>query len=270
MESSVYGNTYGQLVVYFHGAPGDINESSLFDEHAKKYNLKILCFNRFLVQSKEPHADYFHKLAEEIKSQADGKPVDIIGFSIGTYIALKVCELISDQIRNVHLISAVAPLGDGKLLDDMAGGLVFKLALKKPTVFSLLTKIQKCIALIMPNFLVRTLFASAAGKDKKLAEDTHFLSYITPIVRRCFLENTPGYIRDIALYVKWSGEMYQDIGGVKLWHGTEDNWSPLAMSIYLKNKIVGAELNAMPGLSHYSCLIEAAPKICAELAISPK
>ncbi|GAA6170022.1 hypothetical protein NBRC116591_38340 [Sessilibacter corallicola] len=150
------------------------------------------------------------------------------------------------------------------------GGLVFKLALKKPAVFSLLTKIQKCMALIIPNFLVRTLFASAAGKDKKLAEDTRFLNYITPIVRHCFLENTPGYMRDIALYVKWSGEMHQGIGSVKLWHGTEDNWSPLTMSTYLKNKIAGAELNAMSGLSHYSCLIEAAPKICAELAISPK
>ncbi len=54
---------------------------------------------------------------------------------------------------------------------------------------------------------------------------------------------------------------------MKLWHGTEDNWSPLAVSTYLKNKIAGAELNAMSELSHHSDLIEAVPKICAELSV---
>ena len=42
MDFVEYGNPEGRIVVYLHGVPGSIEECSVFDSHAKNYNLRIL------------------------------------------------------------------------------------------------------------------------------------------------------------------------------------------------------------------------------------
>jgi pimeloyl-ACP methyl ester carboxylesterase len=261
-----YGNKDGQLVVYFHGVPGAIEECSIFDGYAKDNNLKIMCFDRFAIDEPCDREDYYRQLANQVKHNADGKPVDIIGFSLGAHVALEVSALLDDQVRHTHLVSAAAPINSGSFINDMAGGLVFTLAMKKPFIFSLLTQFQKLLALLAPRLLVSMLFASSAGKDKALRKQPDFKTTITPILKRCFQNRSNGYMRDIKFYTTWPGELGRFTSGVYLWHGTEDNWTPLSMADYLCTAIPGANrVEAMQGLSHYSCLYEAAPRICAQL-----
>lgn len=266
MKFVEYGNKDGKLVVYFHGAPGSLEESAVFDSHAKNHNLKLICFDRFALDTSLSRESYYQNLANQIKIKAGGEPVDVIGFSIGSYVALEVCARLNDQVRQLHLISAAAPINSGDFIDKMAGGLIFKLALEKPFIFSLLTQYQKAMALLAPRILVNMLFASAAGKDKELSKESGFKSYITPVLKHCFQNRTNGYMRDITFYVTWPGKLGGFTASVQLWHGTNDNWSPFSMASYLCNAIRGAtHVEAMEGLSHYSCLYAAAPKICAQL-----
>lgn len=73
-------------------------------------------------------------------------------------------------------------------------------------------------------------------------------------------------MRDIEFYTTWRGELSGYTSHVQLWHGTKDNWSPFSMASYLCNEIPGAvPIEEMEGLSHYSCLIQAVPKICEQL-----
>ena len=44
-----YGNLDGKTVIYFHGAPGSPDEASVFDKHAKKHDLNIICYDRFSI-----------------------------------------------------------------------------------------------------------------------------------------------------------------------------------------------------------------------------
>jgi len=260
-----YGNKDGQLVVYFHGAPGAMEECAVFDMYAKDHNLHIVCFDRFALDSSLSREDYFHHLVVQIESLAGGKQADIIGFSIGTYIALEVAALLNKQVRQIHLISCVAPLYLGNFLDHMAGGLVFKLAMHKSSIFSLLTQFQSMIARLAPSMLVNMLFATAAGKDKELIQQSDFKKHIIGVLKQCFKYRAKGYIRDITYYVKWR-ELKEYNTSIQLWHGIEDNWSPPAMADSLANTITSnVSVEKMKGLSHYSCLDEAAPKICAQL-----
>jgi pimeloyl-ACP methyl ester carboxylesterase len=266
VEFAEYGNRDGQLVVYFHGAPGAIEECAVFDGHAKSHNLRIICFDRFSIDSSLDRESYYEHIARQIGSKAGGDPIDIIGFSIGAHAALETSVLLKDQVRHTHLVSAAAPIKAGDFMDNMAGGLVFKLAVEKPFIFSLLTQCQKIMALLAPRILVSMLFSSAAGKDKELSKRHDFKSYITPVLEHCFQNRAHGYMRDINFYVTWSGNLSELTSNVHIWHGTEDNWSPFSMASYLSNAIPGAScVEAMEGLSHYSCLYEAAPKICAQL-----
>jgi pimeloyl-ACP methyl ester carboxylesterase len=267
VEFVEYGDPYGQLIVYFHGAPGAIEECALFDRCAKDHNLRILCFDRFSLDDSLDRDDYYQQLAVQVRNNAGDEPVSFVGFSIGAHVALEVSARLNGQVRHTHLVSAAAPINAGDFMENMAGGFVFRLAMERPFIFFLLTQYQKAMALLAPRILVSMLFASSAGKDLELSKRRDFKSYITPVLKHCFQKRANGYMRDINFYVTWPGQLGGYTNSVYLWHGTKDNWSPFSMASYLSKAIPGASsVNAMEGLSHYSCLYQAAPRICAQIA----
>jgi len=263
-----YGSSEGKTVAYFHGAPGSPGECSMFEKYAKEYGLHIICYDRFTTDLSLNGKAYYRNLADIIKDKVNGEQVDIIGFSIGCHAALETSLYLGDQVRNLHLISAAAPLDKGDFLDDMAGGMVFSLAMKYPTIFTLLSYFQTLLVKLDPNILFKMLFANAAGKDKDFTRSREFKKYITPILNSCFDTNVKGYIREINQYVApWEVSINKCKANTHIWHGANDNWSPVCMAKYLAVTIPGCKsIVIMEGLSHYSCLFESAPKICKQLA----
>ena len=134
-----YGNPEGKTVIYFHGAPGAPEEGSIFDEHAKKHNLNIVCYERFSIDSSLQSQDYYKYLANIIIDKANGGKVDVIGFSIGCHAAIETSLYLENIVREMHLISAAAPLDASDFLNGMAGEMVFSIAMKHPAIFTLLS-----------------------------------------------------------------------------------------------------------------------------------
>jgi len=249
------GNPAGSPVIYFHGAPGAPEECFIFDEYAKTHNLNIICYDRFAADLSLQNDSYYKYLAEVIADKAvDGK-VDLIGFSIGCHTAIETSLYLGETVRELHLISCAAPLEAADFLNDMAGKTVFSIALKSPRLFTLLSYWQTLLSYIAPNILFKILFASA------------FREYMKPILGRCFSANAKGYIREIKSYVApWKESVLKCRARAYLWHGANDNWSPLGMANYLnENMPSSSSLESFEGLSHYSCLYAAAPKICSQL-----
>jgi pimeloyl-ACP methyl ester carboxylesterase len=267
LKFSQYGSDNGQLVIYFHGAPGAIEECAIFDSYAKTNNLTFICFDRFSVDASIVGQTYYQFLATEILKKASGEKVDIIGFSIGAFIALQTCRYLNDNVRNLHLISAAAPLEAGDFLNKMAGKHVFRLAKTFPVFFVLLSYWQGVLARYFPNALFSLLFANVTGKDKELVVNKEFHSTIIKTSNSCFTGNIRGYIREIETYVKsWKNTLPEITVNTHIWHGADDNWSPKLMAIYLKSAIPNcSHLEIADGLSHYSCLYETAAKICNHL-----
>ncbi|WP_200922735.1 alpha/beta fold hydrolase [Methyloglobulus morosus] len=267
MKFCHYGANNGRIVIYFHGAPGAPEECVVFDRYAKENGLRFICFDRFTIGSSIVGEAYYQFLAQEISKLADGRQVDFIGFSIGAFIALQTCRYLPDGVKCLHLISAAAPLEAGDFLNAMAGKQVFQIAKAFPALFVLLSYWQELLALLFPNALFHLLFASAVGKDQVLADNAGFKASISKILRSCFVGNVQGYIREIIAYVQpWETTLSEISGNTLIWHGAEDNWSPKMMAEYLKSAIPGCSyIEIMEGLSHYSCLYEAVPKICKQL-----
>ncbi|MDO9046733.1 MAG: alpha/beta hydrolase [Methylobacter sp.] len=271
MKFSQFDSDNGKIVIYFHGAPGAPEECAIFDFYAKEQGLTFICFDRFSGDYSIAGEAYYQLLAQEISKQAAGKQVDVVGFSIGAFIALQTCRYLgSGVVRNLHLISAAAPLDAGVFLEAMAGKQVFQLAKTCPVLFVLLSYWQGLLALLFPNALFRLLFASAAGGDKALSVDHEFQSSITKVLRSCFIGRVQGYVRDIRAYVLSWKDTLSGIGvNTHIWHGTEDNWSPVSMAEYLQSAIPGCtSIEIFNGLSHYSCLYRAAPEICRQLGVA--
>ncbi len=263
MKFCHYGANNGRIVIYFHGAPGAPEECVVFDRYAKENGLRFICFDRFTIGSSIVGEAYYQFLAQEISKLADGKQVDVVGFSIGAFIALQTCRYLPEGVKNLHLISAAAPLEAGDFLNAMAGKQVLQMAKTFPALFVLLSYWQKFLALLFPNALFHLLFASAAGEDKALAVESHFKASITRVLRSCFIDRLQGYLRDIKAYVQpWETTLSEVSVNTYIWHGAEDNWSPKSMAEYLKSAIPGcSHMEIMEGLSHYSCLYEAVRKI---------
>jgi pimeloyl-ACP methyl ester carboxylesterase len=89
LKFSQFGSDNGKTVIYFHGAPGAPEECAIFDLYAKEQGLTFICFDRFSGDYSTAGAAYYQFLAQEISKQAAGKEVDVIGFSIGAFIALQ-------------------------------------------------------------------------------------------------------------------------------------------------------------------------------------
>lgn len=272
MESKVnfseYGDPNGKQVVYFHGAPGSPEECSVFDREAKSHRLNIICYDRFSIDASVENEDYYRYIAKLIMDKTNGEKVDVIGFSIGCHTAIETCLYLEDSVRELHLISPAAPLDAANFLDGMAGEVVFSLAMKHPILFALLSYWQAILAKLFPAALMKILFASAIGADKSLSKTLDFQNYIKPILVQCFGKNAKGYIREVNQYVApWMSSIFKCGASTHLWHGNDDNWSPVSMANYLKiNMPASSELEIFEGLSHYSCLYAAAPKICKKLS----
>jgi len=264
LKFSHFGSDNGRIVVYFHGAPGAPEECGIFDREGKNHDLTFICLDRFSIDPSINGEAYYKLLAAEISRIAAGKPVDVVGFSIGAFIALQTFRYMTNGVGSLHLVSAAAPLETGSYLEAMAGGQVFKLAKAAPALFVLLSYWQGLLAWLSPDALFRLLFASAAGEDKALAANREFRAGITKVLKTCFIGRARGYARDIGLYVRpWKTTLAEVSVNTHIWHGAEDNWSPPLMAEYLKSAIPGcASTKIFNGLSHYSCLYQAAPGIC--------
>lgn len=193
MKFSRFGADNGRVVIYFHGAPGAPEECVIFDASGKENGLTFICLDRFSIGSSVNGAAYYTLLADEISKKAAGKKVDFVGFSIGAFIALQTCRYMKDKVRNLHLVSAAAPLEAGDFLETMAGKQVFQLARQFPVLFVLLSYWQGMLAVLFPDVLFRMLFTSARADDKTLAADREFQSRIVGVLRSCFIGRVQGY-----------------------------------------------------------------------------
>ena len=62
------------------------------------------------------------------------------------------------------------------------------------------------------------------------------------VLQSCFTQGASGYIRDINQFLApWSVGIFECGASVHLWHGTDDNWSPVAMADYLARTVPGGK-----------------------------
>lgn len=261
----LYGSAVGDVLIYFHGAPGAPEEASLFDAVAKVHGLRVLVVDRFAAPLGLKGEAYFQWLAAQIQQFTKDDKLVLVGFSIGASVALRTCRYLGGRVEKLHLISAAAPLDGGDFLASMAGQAVFRLARAAPRLFLLLSGWQGLLARFAPHALFKLLFASAQGSDAGLAGDVPFQASLVPILRTCFVGNLRGYVRDVDAYVRpWNWVLGEIQVPVLLWHGAQDNWSPPAMASHLRSALPQcSSVQLMEGQSHYGCLLKAVPLISA-------
>lgn len=114
----------------------------------------------------------------------------LTGFSIGAMMAIKIAAARPQHVKSLTLISAAAPLQLGNFLPDMAGKPIFDMAQNRPKMLSVVTKIQSYADVIMPDALMRQLFANSGPADRNLLTDPKFRKIIKQGFHNSFREKS--------------------------------------------------------------------------------
>ncbi|MFK7842192.1 MAG: alpha/beta fold hydrolase, partial [Sphingorhabdus sp.] len=222
-------------IVYFHGVPGSAEECLLFDVSTSSASHDIFVPDRSIAAATQSLDDHFNGLAQQITKRFPEGQIDIIGFSLGAYIACELSARLAGRIDRIDLISAGAPLQWGDYLDKMAGKQVFKMARDRPKAFKLLVRAQALMAKYLPGLFCKTLFASAQAGDAALLSDEQFVQMMQRNMKRAFADRGESYILEITGYTgDWEPKVDPEQHRITLWHGVQDNWSPIAMARDLK------------------------------------
>ncbi|PHR91300.1 MAG: hypothetical protein COA69_12375 [Robiginitomaculum sp.] len=250
------------VFIYFHGSPGAEQELDLVGAAGWRYDINFYIPNRHPTTQLRGDA-LFDQIALDIQEAYPERPLRLIGFSLGGSFALQMAYRLGEQVERVDLIAPAAPLELGDFLPHMIGKPVFKLAKKSPFLLSAQVKVQSLLVRYAPNTLYNIVFSSAVGGDIPLAKNEGFKAVIIGILKTTVTTGSKAYVRELCTYVQpWAHILEHIKTPTTLWHGTDDNWAPLSMSEALQKALPeGAQLNKMLGLSHYSALIEALPKI---------
>lgn len=250
--------TDSEQVIYFHGMPGGPNEMALFGKGISSSTSDFHVLDRVGAYSGPSDLPYFQQFAAGIVKIFPETPLRFIGFSLGASAALRTAPFLGNQVRHIDLVSAAAPLSLGSYLEGMAGETIFKLARSSSILFALLARMQSLSARWAPEALYSTIFASAQGRDRDLAEDPIFRKSMVQLLRYSLGKGLRSYRLEIELYTKeWLSDLDRVTQPVSLFHGQEDNWSPVAMATDLAQRLPNCEiLDIWPGMSHYSTLRE--------------
>lgn len=237
--------------------PGAPAELDLFGDYSH---------NSFIVPQRSKVAGVsFDALSDEVATSCFGERIRLVAFSLGARPALDVAYRLGPQVGGIDLIAPAAPLETGHY-NDMAGWPVFKAAQTSPRSFAALVAMQSLVARVAPWILYRMLFAKAKGADQALATDPQFRAAMTRVLSDCFVDGGRNYREEITRFVEpWAGLLAKITAPVTLWHGTADNWAPIAMTEAFAAALPNvAAVNRLRDLSHYSTLRVALIKIMEE------
>ena len=173
-------------------------------------------------------------------------------------------DLFQDMAK-VHGVRLVAP-DRFTFTPDLTGDDYFHaLAMRSEALLRCVARLQGWLARLAPGLLFQMLFGSAQGEDAGLSRDQGFQSMIGRVLKSSLGPGLVGYVRDISAYVQpWSHTLAAVSCETQIWHGDQDNWSPLGMADALRALLPdAASVEVLAGASHYSSLGRAVPRILA-------
>lgn len=183
-------------------------------------------------------------------------PIHVVVCSIGAMAAIRIAGALPERVQRLTLISAAAPLELGPFLPDMAGRMIFDMAMRRPVASRGITLVQGIFARLAPDLMTRVLFLNSGSVERALLQDSAVRNVSRQALRNSFVDNPNRYGNAVTTYgLPWAADLDRVTCPVELWHGTSDTWSPSAMATALAGRFADpATLIWVERGEHYSTL----------------
>lgn len=249
-------------LVYLHGFPGGPEEMAAVG----RAHPSIIAPNRQHDAPQLSFSAYCDHSATTIAAEAGAAPITLIGFSMGSRMALEIASRLGARIDSVHLVAGIAPLDTGDFLPLMVGRPVFRAAQVSSLLFHVLCLAQLAMVKVAPKRMLDMVFAAVAGADAELAKGDAFRCTVQAMLSSTLASGAVGYRREVMAFVRPWGDLLACVTApVTIWHGEADNWAPMGMAEVLAARLPNVRaVHRLPEQSHYSTLAVA----LAQLSVS--
>lgn len=138
----------------------------------------------------------------------------------------------------------------------MAGRPVFEAARRGAFSLRLLSSVQSIMASRVPDFMLKTMFATSNAVERDLLTNPAFVGMVVEALRQCLGAQQEAYRGELITYVRpWAHVLDAATCETEIWQGDEDTWTPPDMARALTTRLQPrATLNILEGLGHYTTL----------------
>jgi pimeloyl-ACP methyl ester carboxylesterase len=121
-----------------------------------------------------------------------------------------------------------------------------------------------------PESLLGNLQPFLTHHDRRVVEDPLFRRLLKRTYREAVEQGPAGWIDDAMAFRKpWGFDVRRIPGEVRLWHGAEDQFSPVNHTRWLADHLPRGEATIVPGAGHFNAM-EILPDILAWIAVGPR
>ncbi|HTS99476.1 MAG TPA: alpha/beta hydrolase [Streptosporangiaceae bacterium] len=268
------GDPAGIPVFLMHGSPGSRNGPNPRGPVLYRLGVRLICYDR----PGYPGSDRFPgrtvaDAAGDVKAIAEYFGIDrfsVVGRSGGAPHALACAALLKDQVICAAALGSLAPYDADEGLDWAAGMAesnvrAYECAAENSTALESTLDERAVHVRGDSESLLKELWPELGRDDKNVMGDIALRRIIAETHADALRESANGWIDDvIALSRPWGFDLSDIIAPVKLWHGSDDVFSPPSHTHWLAKRIGTAdpqvEIQVEIGAAHFGA-VEILPRI---------
>jgi len=244
----------GFPVIAFHGAPGSRLERITGDSALRETNTRLIVVERPGYGLSDFHESRtLLDWPDDVTCLADTLRLDcfsLLGFSGGGTYAAACAYRIPERLIHTALISSAAPFTVPGLSDAMppANRALFELAGEDYQA-----AVQQLAGVAnTPDALFNLLEGSASPPDRDILATPEFRRMYADNLTESLRQGLTGLSHDMALIARpWGFDPAEIRANISVWHGTQDNNTPLAMGEYLGATIPACRTHFFADAGHF-------------------
>ena len=269
------GDPWGQPVFLFHGTPGGLSGPRPRGIFLYRLGIRLISYNR----PGYPGSDRKQKrtvadAAADVKAIAEDfgiKQFSVVGRSGGAPHALACAAMLDEQVICAAALGSLAPYD--------AEGLDWSMGMTDSNVQAYRNAEESNLGALIAwlneqarhvrrdsDGLLKQLWAELGKDDKDVIGDIGLRRIIAEVHAEALRDNVDGWVDDIlALSSPWDFKLSEITAPVKLWHGTNDIFSPVDHTYWLGKRIDKSIVEVEDGKAHFGT-VESLPKVLAWVA----
>jgi pimeloyl-ACP methyl ester carboxylesterase len=275
LTADVSGAVNGSPVFLFHGTPGSRRGPRPRASLLYRLGVQLISYDRPGYGGSSRHEGRrVSDAADDIAAIADHLGLDsfaVVGRSGGGPHALACAALLGDRVtRTAVLVSLAHP--DATDLDWFSGMTpdnvsAFNAGLHDEEALVALLRRRADATVRDPESLLDVLTTQMTEPDRRIVSDVGFRRMLASTYLEALRDGPYGWIDDVlALRVDWGFAVGAIACPVRLWHGEQDNFSPVSHARWLAERIPAAEVHVQSGSAHFGA-VEILPEMlvwCAD------
>ncbi|GAA0898798.1 alpha/beta fold hydrolase [Virgisporangium aurantiacum] len=262
------GDPGGEPVFLLHGTPGSRSGPRPRDSVIYRLGVRLISYDRPGYGGSTRHEKRdVASAARDVAAIADALGIErfaVVGRSGGGPHALACAALLPDRITRTAVLVGIAPRdADLDWLDGMTDANVHDHTQAYDDSSRLVERLRLRADRTMsdPDSFLRVLREQMRHVDRQIVDDVVMQRLLSATYQEALQHGPYGWIDDLLAFREpWGFEIESIKSRVLLWHGADDNFSPVNHTRWLASKLPNCDLRIQRGAAHFGAM-EVLPEV---------